>query len=331
MTNSTTETSSITSSRAVGDNPLALFASMAAIRRVEEVIQELRSTNEVQGSVHLGIGQEAVASGVCAALRLGDPVYATYRGHGWAVASGVQPEGIFAELLGRVSGVNRGRGGSAYFSHAPSGFMGENSIVGAGAPIANGAALAARFQGSDRVAVTVFGDGATNQGAVHEALNLAAAMKLPVIFVCENNVYSELTPIADVVGNPRLHERAAAYGMNALEVDGNDVQEMCSAASEAVERARGGGGPTFIEAHTYRLCGHYFGDAEGYRTKQEVAERSLVEPLVVAVDRLRASGVEQSQIDDTLAAVDRAIDDALSKARSSSLVPTDTVKEHLYG
>jgi pyruvate dehydrogenase E1 component alpha subunit len=237
---------------------------------------------------------------------------------------------VFAELLGRVNGVNRGRGGSAYFSHAAAGFMGENSIVGAGAPIANGAALAARFQGADRVAVTVFGDGATNQGAVHEALNLAAAMKLPVIFVCENNVYSELTPLERVTGNPRLHERARAYGMAALEVDGNDVQEVWSAASQAVERARSGGGPTFIEAHTYRLCGHYFGDAEGYRTKEEVADRWLREPLVLAADRLRASGVDQSQIDGAVAAVDRVLDGALTNARSSPLTPTDTVKEHLY-
>jgi len=314
----------------VSDPLLAMFEQLLVVRRFEERTEALRKENEIQGSVHLCIGQEATAVGACAALEVGDPVYATYRGHGWALASGVPLEGMFAELLGRESGVNGGRGGSAYLSYAPAGFMGENSIVGAGAPIAVGSALASRNFGDGRVTVSVFGDGATNQGAVHEALNMAAVFSLPVIFVCENNVYSELTPIEEMVAEPELYRRAAAYGMQASRVDGNDVSAMAAAVSDAAERCRRGGGPVFLEAMTYRLCGHYIGDAETYRTATEVSERSLIEPIKVTAQQLRARGVDEGELDKLDSSVRARVDAAADGALAAPLADTTTLFEHLY-
>lgn len=317
--------------RAEGSDPLlAMYEQLLVVRRFEERVEALRIANEIQGSVHLCIGQEATAVGACAALEVGDPVYATYRGHGWALAAGAPLEGLFAELLGRESGVNGGRGGSAYLSHAASGFMGENSIVGAGAPIAVGSALASRNLGDGRVTVTVFGDGATNQGAVHEALNMAAAFSLPVIFVCENNVYSELTPIDEMVAQPKLYRRAAAYGMQAARVDGNDVSAMAETVSYAAERCRQGSGPVFLEAMTYRLCGHYIGDAETYRTEAEVAERRLTEPIVVAGQQLRDKGVDQETLDELDERVSARVDAAADHALGTPHADVTNIREYLY-
>src|SRR5665811_1025232 len=244
--------------------------SMCRIRVLEEEITRLHSEEEIVGSGHLCNGQEAVAVGVCSALDDGDALFATYRGHGWALARGVPPVGILGELLGRRMGVNGGRGGSAYFSAPEFGFFGENSIVGAGAPIAVGAALAFKRRGEPGVAVTVFGDGAMNQGGVSEAMNFAAAFDLPVVFVCENNGYSELTPIDLMVRNPDLSARAAALGIPTVRVNGNDPAEVAAAARLAVSSARRGTGPTFIEAKTKRIVGHYIGDIQHYRPKGEL-------------------------------------------------------------
>jgi TPP-dependent pyruvate/acetoin dehydrogenase alpha subunit len=305
---------------------------MLRIRLAEEAVLRMRLGGTIVGSVHLEIGQEAIATGVTGARRdAGDPVFATYRGHGWALACGVTIRELFAELAGRVGGPNDGRGGSAYFSAPSVGFMGENSIVGGGVPIAAGAALAARFDGSDRVAITVFGDGATNQGSVGETLNLAAAMALPLVFVCENNRYSELTRIADMVGNTDLAARAAAYGMPGVHVDGNDPLAVRAVAAEAIDRARSGGGPTFIEAHTQRLTGHYIGDAELYREPGELDAAREDEPLERIRRTLRGAGWTDEAIEDLEAPVRTDVEAAEREVAALPMVDTSGVREHLYG
>jgi pyruvate dehydrogenase E1 component alpha subunit len=304
--------------------------AMCRIRVFEEQVRELAVDRQVIGSVHLAIGQEGIPVGVCAVLEPRDAVFATYRGHGWALARGVAPEAMFAELLGRATGCNGGRGGSAYLSSARDGFYGENSIVAGGAPIAVGAALAAKFDGSGRVAVVAFGDGALNQGSMHEAMNFASAFALPVVFVCENNLYSELTPIADMVADPELWHRAAAYGMPGVRIDGNDVAAVRAAAREAVDRARSGGGPSLIEAMTERLVGHYIGDAEQYRPAGEVDRAREREPIVRLDAALVAGGTPAQE---TAAAAARAAD-RITAARAAALAspPADVslVGAHLY-
>jgi pyruvate dehydrogenase E1 component alpha subunit len=308
----------------------AELAAMQRIRGFEEQVRELSLARRIIGSVHLSIGQEAIPVGACAALEPRDAVFATYRGHGWALAKGVPMQGAFAELLGRATGLNGGRGGSAYFTDPAHGFHGENSIVAGAAPIAVGAALAARHDGSGRVAVTSFGDGATNQGAFHEAMNFAAAFKLPVVFVCENNGYSELTPIAGMVGEPELWRRAAGYGMPGHRIDGNSVDEVRDAVAEAVHRARSGGGPSFLEAMTERLVGHYIGDAEQYRPAGEVDRAREREPIERLRRELIADGVPETECDAVLAAADDEVAAAAEAALAAPPASVEDVKEYLY-
>ena len=312
------------------DVSLDQLHAMWRIRLLEEKILELRMAGDIVGSVHLSNGQEAVAVGVCSQLREQDGVFATYRGHGWAMARGVPPFPILAELLGRSAGVNGGRGGSAHFSAAEYGFYGENSIVGAGVPIATGAALASTFDDSGRVAVAVFGDGAMNQGAISESMNLAAAMNLPVIFVCENNKYSELTPIDDMVRNPDLSARADALGIPSTRVDGNDPAEVAAAARLAIHSARHGLGPAFIEARTRRIVGHYIGDAQHYRPLGELDADTAVEPITRLTAHLRSAGVSPEVVE---AARNRAvteIDQAAQRALAAPVADPATALEHLY-
>ena len=304
--------------------------AMWRIRALEEKIRDLRLNGPIVGSVHLAIGQESIAVATCSELRPQDALYATYRGHGWAVARGVPPRNIIAELLGRSTGVNGGRGGSAHFSAPEYGFHGENSIVGAGAPIAVGAALAARYDGSGRVAVTVFGDGAMNQGAVSEAMNFAAAFGLGVVFVCENNRYSELTPINDMVANPDLSQRATALGIPAVRVDGNDLRQVRTAVSLSVASAAAGRGPSFIEAHTERIVGHYIGDAEQYRPAGELEADLVVEPIARLTRELETAGVGRHTIDGCQQRARTEIERAATQALADPLVDPSTAKEHLY-
>lgn len=309
---------------------LAELETLCRIRTFEEQVRDLAVERQVSGSVHLCIGQEAIPVGVCAALEPRDALFATYRGHGWALARGVSPEAMFAELLGRATGTNGGRGGSAYLSSARDGFYGENSIVAGSAPLAVGAALAAKFDGSGRVAVVAFGDGALNQGSMHEAMNFASAFALPVVFVCENNGYSELTPIADMVADPQLWHRADAYAMPGVRVDGNDVGAVREAASVAVQRARSAGGPSLIEAMTERLVGHYIGDVEQYRPAGEVERAREREPIVRLTNDLISAGISAQ---DCQAATQRATATIL-QARAAALAapPADValVGAHLY-
>lgn len=312
------------------DAALADLAAMWRIRALEETVHRLRLDNEIVGSVHLCNGQEAVAVGACDALRPQDALFATYRGHGWAMARGVPAPAILAELLGRATGVNGGRGGSAYFSAPEYGFHGENSIVGAGAPIAVGAALAARYDGSGRVALTVFGDGAINQGAVAEAMNLASALRLPVVFVCENNRYSELTPINDMVANPDLSARATALHIPAVRVDGNDPAQVRVAVGMAVSSAAAGRGPSFVEAHTQRIVGHYIGDAQQYRPAGELDADAEREPIARLTAALSASGVEPARLDRVETHARQHIAEAEAAALAAPPADVTTVREHLY-
>jgi pyruvate dehydrogenase E1 component alpha subunit len=306
------------------------LAALQRIRSFEERVREMSQAKQIIGSVHLCIGQEAIPVGACAELAPQDAVFATYRGHGWALAKGVPLEGAFGELLGRATGVNGGRGGSPYFTHAPSGFYGENSIVAGSAPIAVGAALAARYDGSDRVAVVSFGDGATNQGAFHEAMNFASAFKLPVVFVCENNTYSELTPIADMVADPELWHRAAAYGMPGVRADGNSVDEVRAIVGEAVDRARSGHGPSFLEFMTERLVGHYIGDAEQYRPAGEVDSAWEREPITRLRNSLVEHGTPEPECDAALERARSEVQRAAEQALAADLAAPDDVKEFLY-
>ena len=306
------------------------FTGMLRIRLFEERVRELRLAGDITGSVHLCIGQEAGPVGACSVLAGQDALFATYRGHGWAIARGVPLEPLFAELLGRESGVCGGRGGSAYFTAPQYGFHGENSIVGAGAPIAVGAALAGRYDGSDRVAVTVFGDGAMNQGSVHEAMNFAAAFSLPVVFVCENNTWSELTPIAEMVGEPELWKRAAGYGMRGLRIDGNDPAEVRRHFGDAVASARGGAGPVLLELMTERLVGHYIGDVEQYRRPGEVEEAKTREPLVRIRQALLGAGAGADELAGLESRVVREVDAAATDALAAPVADVTTVRDHVY-
>ncbi|RAY11537.1 thiamine pyrophosphate-dependent dehydrogenase E1 component subunit alpha [Actinomadura craniellae] len=313
---------------------LADLHAMWRIRALEEKVRELRladgGNGPIVGSVHLCIGQEAGPVGACSELGADDALFATYRGHGWALARGVPAEAMIAEFAGRATGVNGGRGGSAYFTAPEHGFHGENSIVGAGLPIAVGAALAGRFDGSGRIALTVFGDGALNQGASHEALNMAAAFRLPVVFVCENNYWSELTAIDEMVGEPELWKRAAGYGMAGERVDGNDPAAVRAAVRAAAERARTGGGPTLLELMTQRLVGHYIGDVEQYRRPGELDRAHEDEPIARLTRELAAAGVPAAEIEDARARAHTEMEHAAAAALAAPLADPDTAKDHVY-
>ena len=288
------------------------YELMLAARGFEESAERLFAGNQVRGSTHLGIGQEAVAVGARLGTRDGDWVCPTYRGHNYAIAWGVPLEAAFGELLGRETGMERGRAGSKHFGSRAHHVLPGNAIVAAQAPIACGPALQAKLDGLDTVTVVPFGDGATNQAAWHEALNLAAVWDLPVIFLCENNLYSEMTPISAMVRVADLADRADAYGMNAEIVDGMDVEAVAREVRRAADHARAGGGPTLLEAKTYRYCGHMPGDTEPYRTKDEIEQWRPRDPLLLTAERLRALGVDPAQTQARVAA-------ALKAAEASAL------------
>lgn len=275
------------------------YYEMCRLRYFEETCKSLYQRNLILGSIHLSIGQEAIAVGTCSALRKTDMAFVTFRGHGHCLAKGADSRRLMAEILKKRDGCCRGKGGSLHLCDTSVGVMEGNGIVGAGIPHAVGAALAFRHKQSDQVAVAVFGDGATNQGAFHEAANLAAIWNLPVIFVCENNQYSEMTPIKEMIGvkNP-LADRAGSYAIPSAIVDGNDPEAVSAAMHTAVSRARRGEGPTFLEAITYRLEGHMYGDTGGYRSDDEVAEAHKNEPIERLRQRLLALGVQSTDLDE---------------------------------
>ncbi len=276
---------------------LEMYERMAVIRRTEKAAFDLFMSGLVKGTTHLASGHEAVAVGTAAALRENDYVFATYRGHHHAMAMGATAEECLAELMSKATGICKAKGGSMHLTKAANGMLGSYAIVGAHLPMAVGAAWSAKLRGTDQVAVAFFGDGATNIGAFHEALNLAAVWKLPVLFICENNFYMEYTPIGAVtaVEHPAA-DRAPAYGIPAEIVDGNDVVVVREAVSTAVRRARAGDGPSVIEAETYRHHGHSRTDPAKYRPAEEVERWMKHDPLDIARARLEAQGVEPAEI-----------------------------------
>ena len=286
------------------DELLGLYEQMAVIRATEKAAHDAFLAGLVKGTTHLAAGHEAVAVGASAALRPDDYVFATYRGHHHAMARGATPEECLAELMSKATGVCKAKGGSMHLTKASAGMLGSYAIVGAHLPLAAGAAWSARLRGSGQVAVAFFGDGATNIGAFHEALNLAAVWSLPALFVCENNLYMEYTPIGEVtaVGNPAA-DRAAGYGLPAEILDGNDVVVVRDAVARAAERARAGRGPTVIEAKTYRHFGHSRTDPGSYRPEDEVRQWLSRDPLDIARARLEALGVPAESV---IAADERA-------------------------
>jgi acetoin:2,6-dichlorophenolindophenol oxidoreductase subunit alpha len=257
----------------------AALESLLAIRFFEEAVDGLFARGLMHGTMHLSIGQEAVATGVCAALKRSDFITSTHRGHSHCIAKGADLTRMMAELLAKQTGYCRGRGGSMHIADVETGNLGANGIVAGGIPIAAGAALAQKLKGLDNVVVSFFGDGATNEGAFHEAMNLASVWDLPVIFVCENNKYGMSNSTEKSMNIENISERAAAYGMPGVTVDGNDVDEVYAATAIAVERARKGEGPTLIECLTYRHKGHSKSDKNLYRTKEEIDEWKTKDPI----------------------------------------------------
>lgn len=303
---------------------VADYRDMLRIRLIEEELLRCVQDGRVIGSTHLCIGQEAIPVGACRALDAADPVVATYRGHGWALAKGVPPVQFIAEVMGRNSALNGGRGGSAYLSAPDYAFMGENSIVGAGLPVALGLALAHHRRATGLIPLVSIGDGAMNQGNVHESLNMGSVLGLPFIVVVENNGYSEMTPSADLTAVSAA-ERASAYAIMSFEVDGNDPRAVCDTVRLARQAARANQRPVLVEAHTKRLGGHYSGDAQAYRPKGEAEEWGLLDPLV----RIRAL-IEAESVDAITSEVSAEVSAAFAEAAQIPQPPMEEVMAHVY-
>ena len=300
------------------EKKLRAYYTMVLIRRFEEKTQELYQKNLIGGSLHVYTGQEAVAVGACMALRTDDYITMTYRSRGQMLAKGADPSRTMAEILGRTDGYCKGKGGPMHLTDVEHGILGANGIVAAGIPIAVGAALSAKMRETDQVGVAFFGDGATNQGAFHEALNLAAVWDLPAIFICENNLYAEMTPQHDSARVERLSDRAAAYGFPGVTVDGMDVAAVHEAMEEAVSRCRAGGGPVLIECLTYRFTGHMLGDPEVYRGRDEVETWRQRDPIVTLREQIaQESPDSESELDGLEAEAIRVVEEAEAFALAS--------------
>jgi acetoin:2,6-dichlorophenolindophenol oxidoreductase subunit alpha len=297
---------------------LEWYEQMALIRQTEKAAYDLFMSGLVKGTTHLAAGHEAVAVGTSAALRVDDYVFATYRGHHHALARGATPAECLAELMSKATGLCKAKGGSMHLTKADRGMLGSYAIVGSHLPIAAGAAWSAKLRGTEQVAVAFFGDGATNIGAFHETLNMAAVWKLPVLFVCENNLYMEYTPISAVtaVAHPAA-DRASAYGLPAEIIDGNDVVKVHDTMEGAVDRARAGDGPTIIEALTYRHYGHSRADPAKYRPADEVERWMQRDPLLVARERLTSLGVDAADIDAADARAAEIVKAAIQEAKDA--------------
>ena len=311
---------------------LALLRNMLTIRRTEEQVVKLYAAGKVYGGVHTYIGEEAVATGVCAHLRKEDPVFSTHRGHGHALSKGVTPREIIAEILGRVTGCSGGRGGSMHMFKPEVGFMGSSGIVGPCIGLAAGTAYSAKLLKLDRVGVAFFGDGASNNGLFHEAINMSSAWGLPVVFVCENNMYATEVPFAKVAKVQDVAARAQSYGLPGVVVDGNDVVAVYQAAGEAVRRARAGEGPTLLECKTYRIRAHSEGMRDaGYRTADEITAWKGRDPIKAFQARVVDSGVaSQAELEQIDAEVKATAEEAVTFALNSPMPEPASVTAHVY-
>jgi 2-oxoisovalerate dehydrogenase E1 component len=312
---------------------LDLYERMLLIREFETRAGRHYRAGEMPGFIHLYVGEEAVAVGVCAHLRRDDWITSTHRGHGHALAKGVRPEAVMGELWGRATGVCGGRGGSMHLYAPAHGLLGTNGFVGGGIPSAVGTGLAAKVRKTDQVGVAFFGDGAVNHGAFHESINFAAAFDLPVLFVCEHNLYATATPLATVVKEQQISKRALGYGLPGVDVDGNDITAVYGAAGEAVRKARSGKGPTLLVCHTYRTVGHHEGDplVGTYRSREELQSWLARCPLKRVREQLTALDDAYCQrLDEIDARMKERITDVIEGAKSAPWPDPDTVMEHVF-
>jgi TPP-dependent pyruvate/acetoin dehydrogenase alpha subunit len=308
-----------------------LYARMALIRAFETRVTELYRDSEIPGFVHTSLGQEAVAVGVCAALRDDDYLATTHRGHGHCLAKGADVDGMMAELFAKETGLCRGKGGSMHVADPARGVLGANAIVGASIPLAVGAGLSSKLLAQGRVAVAFFGEGAVNQGAFHEALNLAAIWDLPVVFVCENNIYSEFSDSRRMSRVASVATRAMAYGVDAARLDGNDVTTVRDAASSAVSRCREGEGPILLEAETYRWQGHYEGDAQPYKPAEESAAWKQRDPLALARRRLLEDrAATEDELDRADSHARARVEEAVERARAAPTPRLEEAYAHVF-
>lgn len=310
---------------------LWLYKTMSRIRAFETKVQELFAANKIPGFVHLSIGEEAVAAGISSVLRRDDYITSTHRGHGHVLAKGADPKRMMAELFGKKTGCCKGKGGSMHIADFSLGVLGANGVVAGGFPIAVGAGLSCKMRGTDQVVVCYFGDGASNRGPVHEAMNMASIWKLPIIFACENNQYASTTPMSYSTSVKRISVRAQGYSMPGVTVDGNDVLEVRRAALDAVERARRGGGPTLLEALTYRLRGHFEGDPQRYRTRDEVEKALTKDPIVRLSRVMKKKGILPPELEKEIQEeITKEIEDAVRFAEESPYPEPQEALEDLY-
>lgn len=306
------------------------YEQLWRIRLLETQVGRLAAQGEVPGFPHLSTGQEAVAVGVCAHLTDRDYLFTSHRGHGHVVAKGSDPYAVFAEILGREEGLCHGRGGSMHLVDAAKGVLGATGVVAGNVSLAAGAAWAAQMRGEDRIAVVFFGDGATGAGVFHETLNLATLWKLPLLLVCENNGYAEFTSREEHSNVSKVSTFAAPYGIAARTVDGNDLLAVHAAAAEAVDALRAGRGPCLLECMTFRMAGHYVGDAQRYRSKEEIEAMRAKDPIPRLAKHLATRGFPQSKLDEIEARMKVEMDSVVQKARAATRPDPASVLSHVY-
>lgn len=313
---------------------LEAYRRMLRIRRFEEEGTRLYKAGKIPGAFHASIGQEATIVGACMALRDDDSMTGTHRSHGHPIGKGAELSGLMAELMGKQTGICKGRGGSMHLADNTVGIIGESAIVGGGIPLATGCALSAKVRRTDQVSLCFFGDGAVNQGTFHESLNMAALWKLPVVYLCENNGYAITTSLAKSHGQPSIAKRAEAYGMPGVMVDGQDVRAVYEAAHAAVARGRRGDGPTLIEAKTYRFDEHQVGlfiPGEPYRSPEEVGQhRQSRDPILLFRSALLGAGVSKAELSSIESEVQRGVDKAVQFATSSPFPDPATLCDYMY-
>ncbi len=308
-----------------------MYRVMVRIRTFEDTVYKEFAAGNIPGFVHLYAGEEAIATGACANLRPDDYITSTHRGHGHLIAKGGKTDRMMAELYGKKTGYNKGKGGSMHIADVESGILGADAIVGAGIPIAGGAALSAKMRGTAQVAICFFGDGACNTTRFHEGVNLASIWKLPIVYIIENNVYAETTSVSYAMNIPNIANRAAAYGIPGVTVDGNDVLAVYEAVGEAVARARKGKGPSLVECKTCRYYGHYEGDTQTYRTKQEFEECHKRDPISRFRKKLVKMGaLTEKEADKIHQEVEKEIDRAVKFAEESPFPAPEETLEDVY-
>ncbi len=313
------------------DLKISFLEKMYTIRRFEEKVKELFSLGLIRGSTHVYIGEEAVAVGACAALKETDYIVSTHRGHGHCIAKGAALRPMMAELLGRQTGYCKGRGGSMHIADFDIGILGAVGIVGSGLPIAVGAALSAKYQGQDRITISFFGDGASNQGTFHECLNLASIWDLPIIFLCENNCYAITVPASYSTSCTNIADRAQGYNMDSHVVDGSDVEAVYKASLKAAASIKKSFRPALIEAKTYRYEGHWIGDPQVYRQKKEVEIWRKKDPIIVYRDKLiKEKVINESFYKEMTARVDSAVEDAVQFAKDSPFPAVSSATDDIY-